>query len=156
MFKNEKESFVEEAETVIAPSVRVEGDFVSEGNIRIEGAVSGSVATKQDLFVGSDAEIKAEVSARSGMIAGVLKGNLKISDRLELASTARIYGDIDAAVLSVEPGAVLQGQLTVGGGSVESTTQKVQKIEQPEEVVAEEPESTQETRARKIEEILQQ
>ena len=115
MFKSDKDSYVQETETVIAPSVRVEGDFVSEGNIRIEGAVLGSVSTKQDLFVGENAEITAEVSANNAAISGTLKGNIKVKDKLELTSTARIYGDIQASVLTVESGALMDGNLLVGG-----------------------------------------
>jgi len=115
MFKNDKEPFAQEAETVIAPSVRVEGDFVSEGNIRIEGAVAGSVITKQDLFVGRDAEITASVTARNATISGALHGNLKVEDQLELTETARVDGDIEAKVLTVAPGATLLGKLNIGG-----------------------------------------
>lgn len=116
MFKNEKEmtSPAQETETVIAPSVRVEGEFVSEGNVRIEGMVTGSISTERDLIVGQHAKITANVQARNGVVAGELHGNLRVLDRLELASTARIHGDIEAKVLSVEPGAMMRGQLVIG------------------------------------------
>ena len=115
MFKNEKEMTPgQETETVIAPSVRVEGDFVSEGNVRIEGTVTGSISTERDLMVGENAKITANVQARNGVIAGEMHGNLRVFDRLELSSTARIHGDIQAKVLSVAPGAMMRGQLVIG------------------------------------------
>jgi cytoskeletal protein CcmA (bactofilin family) len=40
------------AETVVGPSVKIQGDLVSEGNIRIEGAVSGKVKTSQSVHGG--------------------------------------------------------------------------------------------------------
>src|SRR5512147_1137698 len=103
MFKNDRDmtSVANETETVIAPSVRVEGDFVSEGNVRIEGQVTGSISTERDLIVGEAAKITANIQARNGVIAGELHGNLRVFDRLELSSTARIHGDIQAKVLSV-------------------------------------------------------
>jgi len=116
MFKNDRDQMTgeHETETVIAPSVRVEGDFVSEGNVRIEGAVTGSVRTARDLIVGENAKITADVEARNGTVAGELHGNLRVFDRLELAATARIHGDIQAKVLSVAPGAMMRGQLVIG------------------------------------------
>jgi cytoskeletal protein CcmA (bactofilin family) len=117
MFKNEKDPVTpsaQETETVIAPSVRVEGDFVSQGNVRIEGAVSGSISTEKDLFVGEGAKITANVSARNATISGEQHGNLRIAERLELTSTARVYGDIQAKVLTVSPGAAMKGQLVIG------------------------------------------
>jgi cytoskeletal protein CcmA (bactofilin family) len=156
MFKNEKEmSPVQETETVIAPSVRVEGEFVSEGNIRIEGMVTGSIATERDLIVGEHAKITANVQARNGIVAGELHGNLRVIDRLELASTARIHGDIEAKVLSVAPGAMMRGQLVIGLDV--TPNDKLEAID----AEAEEKSAAAGTRARslrekKIEEILQQ
>jgi cytoskeletal protein CcmA (bactofilin family) len=149
MFKNEKEGIAaHEAETVIAPSVRVEGDFVSEGNVRIEGSVTGSISTERDLLVGENAKITANVVARNGVISGELHGNLKVYDRLELTATARIHGDIQAKVLSVSPGAMMKGQLIIG-------------LEVPQGPTAKSEEASPAARARvsrekKIEEILQQ
>lgn len=145
-----------ETETVIAPSVRVEGDFVSEGNVRIEGQVTGSISTERDLIVGEAAKITANVQARNGVIAGELHGNLRVFDRLELSSTARIHGDIQAKVLSVAPGAMMRGQLIIG-----LEVPPTDKLEALTAAAAEEKPTTVGLRARslrekKIEEILQQ
>lgn len=155
MFKNEREStnVAHETETVIAPSVRVEGDFVSEGNVRIEGEVKGSISTERDLIVGEAAKITAGVQARNAVIAGELHGNLRVFDRLELASTARIYGDIQSKVLSVAPGAMMKGQLVIGleVPVLEKSAEADGSEERPP--VARGPKSV---REKKIEELLQQ
>lgn len=155
MFKNERDTtnVAHETETVIAPSVRVEGDFVSEGNVRIEGEVKGSISTERDLIVGEAAKITAGVQARNAVIAGELHGNLRVFDRLELASTARIYGDIQSKVLSVAPGAMMKGQLVIG--LEVPTTERAASAEGSEErpPVARGPKSV---REKKIEELLQQ
>lgn len=162
MFKNEKESPAHsEVETVIAPSVRVEGDFVSAGNIRIEGAVSGSVDTKSDLMVGTDAEITADVKSRNATISGTLHGNLRVSERLELTSTAHVYGDVEAQILTVEAGATIDGKLLIGSNAKAAVVAKVEAVrevasEKKEEAVAQEPELAKTSREKKIEEILQQ
>lgn len=157
MFKNEKDMMApgQETETVIAPSVRVEGDFVSEGNVRIEGQVTGSISTERDLIVGEAAKITANVQARNGVIAGELFGNLRVFDRLELSSTARIHGDIQAKVLSVAPGAMMKGQLVIG-----LEVEPVAKAAASEASTEEKPTTVglraRSLREKKIEEILQQ
>ena len=155
MFKNERDTtnVAHETETVIAPSVRVEGDFVSEGNVRIEGEVKGSISTERDLIVGEAAKITAGVQARNAVIAGELHGNLRVFDRLELASTARIYGDIQSKVLSVAPGAMMKGQLVIGleVPTMEKSASADGSEERPP--VARGPKSV---REKKIEELLQQ
>lgn len=105
----------DEVETVVGPSVNVEGDFASEGNIIVKGTVAGSVHTSRFLSVEMGAKIMANVRAGSAKIAGEVKGNLKIRESLELTSTARVMGDIEVKVLSIEPGALLFGKVTMPG-----------------------------------------
>ncbi len=105
----------DEVETVVGPSVNVEGDFASEGNIVVKGTVSGSVTTSRFLLVESGAKIVANVRAGSAKIAGEIKGNMKIKESLELTSTARVMGDIEAKVLVIEAGALLFGKVGMPG-----------------------------------------
>ncbi len=106
---------VDEVETVVGPSVNVEGDFASEGNIIVKGTVSGSVHTSRFLFVEVGAKIMANVRAGNAKISGEVKGNLKVRETIELTSTAKVLGDIEARVLSVEPGALLFGKVSMPG-----------------------------------------
>jgi len=110
-----QQNVADEVETVVGPSVNVEGDFASEGNIIVKGSVAGSVHTSRFLSVETGARILANVRAGSARIAGEVKGNLKIGESLELTSTAKVLGDIEARVLSIEPGALLLGRVVMPG-----------------------------------------
>ncbi|MDO8499763.1 MAG: polymer-forming cytoskeletal protein [bacterium] len=105
----------DEVDTVVGPSVNVEGDFASEGNIIVKGTVSGSVHTSRHLLVEPGAKIMANVRAGSAHIAGDVKGNIKIKESLELSATARVIGDIEAKILAVEPGALIYGKISMPG-----------------------------------------
>lgn len=102
-------------ETIIAQGVRVEGDFQSEGEVTIEGEVHGSVKTKAGLRVGESARISADVRAKSAFVAGAIEGNVVVEDRLELGEHSVVKGNIQARVLSVAPGAQINGQVSMGG-----------------------------------------
>ncbi|MFA6547359.1 MAG: polymer-forming cytoskeletal protein [Candidatus Magasanikbacteria bacterium] len=126
---------VDEVETIVGPSVNVEGDFASEGNIIVKGTVSGSVHTSRFLSVEIGAKIMANVRAGNAKISGEVKGNLKIRETIELTSTAKILGDIEARVLSVEPGALLFGKVSMPGiegaetkGSKSRTTRRGEEM----------------------------
>ncbi len=108
-------SHADDVETVVGPSVHVEGDFSSEGNILVKGMVSGNVKTSRLLTVESGARITANVKAANAIISGEIKGNVRVSDRLELTETARISGDIVCKVFAVEPGALIVGKVTMEG-----------------------------------------
>lgn len=105
----------DEVETVVGPSVIVEGDFASEGNILVKGTVSGSVKTARRLTVESGAKIMANVKAGDAIISGEVRGNVKVDGQLELTASARVLGDINCQILVVEAGALIQGKIAMNG-----------------------------------------
>lgn len=105
----------DDVDTVVGPSVTVEGDFASEGNIIVKGSVLGSVHTSRALDVEGGAKIVANVRAGSAKVAGEVRGNIKVKETLELTPTARVLGDIEAKVLLVEPGALICGKVAMPG-----------------------------------------
>lgn len=84
----------------------------------IEGAVEGSIKTSGELFVGDKAKIKASVEAKEARIGGEINGNIKVKGYLNIASSARISGDIGAGLISVEKGAILNGQISLGPAGI--------------------------------------
>ncbi|PIZ95878.1 MAG: hypothetical protein COX81_00065 [Candidatus Magasanikbacteria bacterium CG_4_10_14_0_2_um_filter_37_12] len=127
----------QEVETVVGPSVHVEGDFSSEGNILVKGTVSGSVKTSRLLTVEKGARIFANVRAGSAFISGEIKGNVKATDKLELTSSARIMGDISCTILAVEAGALLQGKVSMKGITIDSSgveKKRVARLKEKEDV----------------------
>jgi len=111
MFK--KEDGADGNETIIARGVKVEGDFTSPGNVRIEGVVIGSVKAEGDLIVTDTAMIQADVSAANAVVAGEIKGDLTAGEKLELLGTAKIHGNINCHILTVEAGATIAGNCQV-------------------------------------------
>lgn len=123
----------DEVETIVGPSVNVEGDFASEGNIVVKGTVSGSVFTSKHLTVEMGAKIMANVRAGSATIAGEVKGNMKIKESLELISTSRVVGDIDVKNLKIESGALLYGKVTMPGIEVSEKSVKTKLFKKAED-----------------------
>lgn len=108
MFKENQ--VVNETDTIIGPSVKVEGDFVTEGNIIVEGTICGIIKTSKNLKVGPTSRIFANVWAENALIAGEIQGNLVVSGKLELTPSAKIFGDIKTSVISIASGATLNGK----------------------------------------------
>lgn len=105
----------DEVETVVGPSVVVEGDFASEGNILVKGTVSGSVKTARLLTVESGAKILANVKAGDAIVSGEVRGNVKVDNQLELTASAQVLGDINCQVLVVAAGALIHGKIAMRG-----------------------------------------
>lgn len=113
-------------ETIIGPSVKVKGNFNSQGNVKIEGALEGSLNTTGDVKIGSGAKIKANVTARKLHISGKVEGTIKATEKLILTSTAVINGDIETQSLAIEEGAFVNGKCTMekGASKVTATDKK--------------------------------
>ncbi len=111
MFEKEtQKTSPRDIETIIGPSVKVEGNFVGTGNVVVEGSVQGMLKTQQNLRIGKDAKVKADIQATNLYVAGEVRGNVKVSEKTELASTAKIIGNLETKALSVETGALLNGK----------------------------------------------
>jgi len=118
------------AETIVGSSVSIEGDLKSEGNVRIDGEVSGSVTTKKDLAIGENAKIKANVKAENAVVAGRIEGNVEVENQLELTETGEIQGDIKTKVISIKPGAIFNGQCSMEQLKEENEEEKTEEIEE--------------------------
>lgn len=115
MFKKAEDEIQKgEIETIIGPSVKVEGDFHGEGSIVVEGQVTGTMKTNQNLKVGTNAKIKADIEAANIFVAGEITGNLRIKEKTELKNTAKVTGDIFTKIISIETGAILKGRCVSG------------------------------------------
>lgn len=108
--ENKLEKF-KDAETIIGASIKVKGNFQGQGNIIIEGMLEGSLKTEANLFIGDRAKVVASIESKDASINGEVRGNIKSRGYLALGSTAKIYGDIQYSELSIEKGAVINGQL---------------------------------------------
>jgi cytoskeletal protein CcmA (bactofilin family) len=109
------------AETIVGHSVRIEGDLVSEGDIKVDGVVSGKVRTSQNLFVGPTAKIEADVEAGSATVAGVIEGNIKVKGLIVILQTGHVVGDIDCRQLAVEEGAYFAGNCKMAENQKDKT-----------------------------------
>ncbi len=114
MFKKEDMSSIKNTETIIGESVILEGDFNGHGNVVVEGRLNGSFSTDGHVLVGENAEINANINAKSAFISGRVIGNIDVEESLDIAKTAIIKGDIKAQSIAVESGCEINGNVKVG------------------------------------------
>ena len=96
-------------ETIVSSAMRIEGELKSNGNIRIDGKITGKVHTSQDLVVGPNAQIEADVVAANASIAGVIRGNVIVKGLLVILETGKIMGNISCTSLGIREGAYFSG-----------------------------------------------
>lgn len=99
---------------VLNSDVSVVGTLRFTDDLLVDGSVEGEIFSDGVLTVGTNASIQAEIKTKSAIIHGEVTGNVTVTDRVELSSTAKLVGDIVASTLSVQAGAVFIGRSTVG------------------------------------------
>lgn len=100
--------------TIIAHGVRVEGDFTCSGDMQIEGEVIGTIQSEGDLKVGDKSQIRANVTVKSALVSGEVRGNLDVEGKLELTPSANVIGDVRAEIIIMAAGAKMNGTVTMG------------------------------------------
>ena len=93
--------------SIIGPEMTVRGDLHSDGDLHVEGTIQGDIRVKQ-LVVAKDAVVRGDVEATTVRIAGSVIGALRARE-VVLTATAKMQGDVYHDVLSIEPGAMLEG-----------------------------------------------
>ena len=100
--------------SIIGPGMRVVGDCETDGTIRIEGIVEGSVRAGKAVVVGRDGVVSGDIATQDAVISGTVNGTLVADSRLELQATSRIEGDVRARRLQLEEGAIFNGTVHMG------------------------------------------
>jgi cytoskeletal protein CcmA (bactofilin family) len=98
---------------IIGQGTRINGDLISNGDFRVDGAIEGGVKVGQRLVIGSTGKILGNIEADSATVAGHIKGNLTVKNVLELKPSAKIDGDIITNKMVIEAGAQFNGRCTM-------------------------------------------
>jgi cytoskeletal protein CcmA (bactofilin family) len=125
MAKNEN---ISSSVNLIGPGTVIKGDIDTNGDIRIDGSIEGTIKVKGKLVVGNSGKIEGEIQCQNAEVFGEILGQLSVSELLSLKATAKMNGDILTNKLSIEPGAIFSGTCKMGAvikGINESDKQKM-------------------------------
>lgn len=99
----------EKMDALIGKDTVFQGNIQATGTIRIDGEIKGEIKVKGDLVIGDQGKVEATVEARNVLVGGYLKGNIYASGRVDLAPTAKLFGDMRVKNLVIEEGALFKG-----------------------------------------------
>ena len=102
---------VERITSVLGPGVIWEGKLSGTGGVRIEGTFEGQIALRGMLVVGESGRVTCEnIRASTVIVAGAVRGNIT-TQKLEIRTTGRVWGDVVTTSFVTEDGAFLRGQI---------------------------------------------
>jgi cytoskeletal protein CcmA (bactofilin family) len=95
----------------IGASVVIKGDVTAREDIVISGRVEWTVSVEEfSVTIRPGANLEADIDARAVIVGGEIAGTLTAAECIELQRTARVQGEIVAAVLRLDDGAVFNGK----------------------------------------------
>jgi cytoskeletal protein CcmA (bactofilin family) len=102
---------VERITSVLGSGVIWHGSINGSGGVRIEGAFEGEIALRGMLVVGETGRVTCQnVRANAVIVAGAVRGNIT-TQKLEIRSSGRVWGDVITTAFVTEEGAFLRGQI---------------------------------------------
>ncbi|MEK7402274.1 MAG: polymer-forming cytoskeletal protein [Gemmatimonadota bacterium] len=104
--------------------ISVSGDIETEGALRIDGRLEGTIRRADLVVIGQGATVVGDITAREVIVGGAVTGNIFAAQRTELQSTGIVAGDIRSAAILIHEGGVVQGRLYIHpiSGTSESGT----------------------------------
>jgi cytoskeletal protein CcmA (bactofilin family) len=96
---------------ILGKGAHIRGRIVGDGDLRVEGGISGDVSLKGDLIVSDGAEVVADVQARSVIVEGAIEGDISATSSVAIRASARVAGAIQGSSISIEEGANVSGRI---------------------------------------------
>ncbi|MBI9012327.1 MAG: polymer-forming cytoskeletal protein [Clostridiales bacterium] len=114
-------------DVIIGLDSSIDGDIISEGSVRIDGKVSGSVKSKGDVIIGDHAIVNADVEANYCEISGSVNGSVHSETQLKIFKSGKLNGDITVSSFTIEEGGIFQGNCDINPDKKDKKTPDKEK-----------------------------
>jgi len=107
----------------------VTGELQFSHTLRIDGNFHGSIVGEDRLIIGEQAVVHADIRVGDIEIMGQVFGNVQVSGQAEIFSTGRLRGDLQASVLIIQAGAILERRSSMPAaksGNIQATDREAQ------------------------------
>jgi cytoskeletal protein CcmA (bactofilin family) len=97
---------------MIGQGISIAGDVVADSNLKVEGRIEGrNVQSSQDVEIAESGTVRASIVAREIRIAGEVIGDVGGAEKVYIARTGRVQGNIVAPRVQLEDGALFRGSI---------------------------------------------
>ena len=106
--------------TVIAEGVKIDGKMNCPGSARIDGSVKGEITIENEVIIGKEGKVDANLKTKDAVIAGTYKGDMIASGEVEITASGKFIGNLTQkdALLTIAKGGLFKGESLVGNTEV--------------------------------------
>lgn len=96
----------------IGPSISIRGELLGEEDLIVQGRVEGVIDLRQNnVTIGKDGRIKADIKARVIKVDGHVEGNLRADEQVIIRRSGNVMGDIATPRVTLEDGCRFRGAI---------------------------------------------
>ena len=117
--------------TYLGKNLKINGSISGEGSLILLGKFEGEFDLKGQLKVAQGAVIKGDIKATGISINGNVNGTIVARERILLDTTAAIKGRLVTPKISIQDGAVFDGELQMSGNTEQAPKTEIPESEQP-------------------------
>ncbi|MCO7226354.1 polymer-forming cytoskeletal protein [Pleionea sp. CnH1-48] len=98
--------------SVIGKNIKFRGELIGTEDLHIEGTVEGTVIMEgQNLSIGEEGEINANIHAQNLVINGKLTGDVLADELIEIRKSAVVKGNLIAPRIQLDDGGKFRGSM---------------------------------------------
>jgi cytoskeletal protein CcmA (bactofilin family) len=137
MAKSEDHKGSERITTTLGRETEFNGVMRFKDSLKIDGTFTGEIVSAGFLYIEQGATITANIRVGSVVVGGTVKGNIEATEKLEMLSTGKVYGNIRTGKLKIADGVVFEGKcemiknpqaINVFSGPVEQLKKTAQSV----------------------------
>ena len=103
-----------QARNLIGNGTTIKGDIDSNGDIRIDGHLIGSLKSNGKVVIGQTGVMEGDLNCKQAEISGAVKGNINTEELTALKATSKVEVDLTTKQLLIEVGAQFTGKCVMG------------------------------------------
>lgn len=104
---------------IIGTGSSIKGNLKINGSVRIDGDVDGDIEVTGNLHAGKNARLNSNISAKSVIVEGLIKGDISASESVQLLSTSIVLGNIKTRKIQADENVILNGHVIALSNSEE-------------------------------------
>ena len=102
------------AKNLIGNGTTIKGDIESNGDIRIDGHLIGSLKSNGKVVIGQTGVMEGDLTCKQAEVSGVVKGNINTEELTAFKATSKVEVDLTTKQLLIEVGAQFTGKCAMG------------------------------------------
>ncbi len=106
----------EQVSAFLGKDTEFEGKLSFAGVVRLDGRFKGEILSEGTLIIGETALIESNIDVGNIIISGEVRGNVTSKKKIEIHAQGKIFGNIEAPIVTMDEGAIFEGNCLMKKG----------------------------------------